>query len=192
MVCRRATLVPPFSASLALCRFHPEVSRSLSSFPEPGSAIWPVLANKTSTKTWRWLAHWSVLSLTNGNRKAATGTSLVALRMRNPRGGSQPAVKSQLRPSLTVLPQWNQLRPKVPLRQCTEQRETANVYCVEHLKHAWALLWNKSDPKVTKLILRVIPKMYESASLWLFVTPWTVAYQAPLFMGFSMPEHWDG
>ena len=26
----------------------------------------------------------------------------------------------------------------------------------------------------------------------LFVTPWTVAYQAPLFMGFSRQEHWSG
>ena len=26
----------------------------------------------------------------------------------------------------------------------------------------------------------------------LFVTPWTVAYQAPPFMGFSRQEHWSG
>ena len=25
-----------------------------------------------------------------------------------------------------------------------------------------------------------------------FVTPWTVAYQAPLFMGLSRQEHWSG
>ena len=25
-----------------------------------------------------------------------------------------------------------------------------------------------------------------------FVTPWTVAHQAPLFMGFSKQEHWSG
>ena len=24
------------------------------------------------------------------------------------------------------------------------------------------------------------------------VTPWTVAHQAPLFMGFSKPEYWSG
>ena len=28
--------------------------------------------------------------------------------------------------------------------------------------------------------------------VWLFVTPWTVAYQAPLFMGFSSQEYWSG
>ena len=26
----------------------------------------------------------------------------------------------------------------------------------------------------------------------LFVTPWTVTLQAPLFMGFSRQEHWSG
>ena len=25
-----------------------------------------------------------------------------------------------------------------------------------------------------------------------FVTPWTVAHQAPLFMGFSRQEYWSG
>ena len=28
--------------------------------------------------------------------------------------------------------------------------------------------------------------------VWLFVTPWTAAYQAPLSMGFSMQEYWSG
>ena len=29
-------------------------------------------------------------------------------------------------------------------------------------------------------------------SVWLFATPWTVARQAPLSMGFSRQEHWSG
>ena len=28
--------------------------------------------------------------------------------------------------------------------------------------------------------------------VWLLATPWTVAYQAPLSMGFSRQEHWSG
>ena len=28
--------------------------------------------------------------------------------------------------------------------------------------------------------------------IWLFVTPWTVAYQDPPFMGFSRQEYWSG
>ena len=30
------------------------------------------------------------------------------------------------------------------------------------------------------------------SSVRLFATPWTVAYQAPLFMGFSKQEYWSG
>ena len=37
---------------------------------------------------------------------------------------------------------------------------------------------------------------YESlislSCVWLFVTPWTVAHQAPPFMGFSRQEYWSG
>ena len=29
------------------------------------------------------------------------------------------------------------------------------------------------------------------SGLWLFVEPWTVAYQAPLSVGFSMQEYWS-
>ena len=28
--------------------------------------------------------------------------------------------------------------------------------------------------------------------VWLFVTPWTIAHQAPLFMGFSRQDYWSG
>ena len=28
--------------------------------------------------------------------------------------------------------------------------------------------------------------------VWLFATPWTVAYQAPQSMGFSRQEYWSG
>ena len=35
------------------------------------------------------------------------------------------------------------------------------------------------------------PKFWSfSFSIWLFVTPWTVSYQAPLFMEFSRQEYW--
>ena len=30
------------------------------------------------------------------------------------------------------------------------------------------------------------------SSVWLFVTPWTVAHQAPLSMGFTRQEYWSG
>ena len=39
--------------------------------------------------------------------------------------------------------------------------------------------------------LQDIRKDYIS-QVWLFVTPWTVAHQAPLSMGFSRQEYWSG
>ena len=33
---------------------------------------------------------------------------------------------------------------------------------------------------------------YLLSRVWLFVTLWTVAHQAPLFMGFSRQVYWSG
>ena len=35
-------------------------------------------------------------------------------------------------------------------------------------------------------------KVKSPSRVWLFATPWTVAYQAPLSMGFSRQEYWSG
>ena len=35
-------------------------------------------------------------------------------------------------------------------------------------------------------------KVKSLSHVWLFVTPWTVAYQAPPSMGFSRQEYWSG
>ena len=35
-------------------------------------------------------------------------------------------------------------------------------------------------------------KVKSFSPVWLFVTPWTVAHQAPLSMGFSRQEYWSG
>ena len=35
-------------------------------------------------------------------------------------------------------------------------------------------------------------KWSHSVSVWLFVTPWTTAYQAPRSMGFSRQQYWSG
>ena len=35
-------------------------------------------------------------------------------------------------------------------------------------------------------------KVKSLSCVQLFVTPWTVAYQAPLFIEFSRPEYWSG
>ena len=35
-------------------------------------------------------------------------------------------------------------------------------------------------------------KVKSLSHVWLFVTPWTVAFQAPLSMGLSRQEYWSG
>ena len=35
-------------------------------------------------------------------------------------------------------------------------------------------------------------KVKSLSRIWLLVTPWTAAYQAPLSVGFSRQEHWSG
>ena len=46
-------------------------------------------------------------------------------------------------------------------------------------------LWNK-----TQCVKKV--KVKSLSRVQLFGTPWTVAHQAPLSMGFSREEHWSG
>ena len=35
-------------------------------------------------------------------------------------------------------------------------------------------------------------KVKSLSLVWLFATPWTIAYQGPLSMGFSRQEYWSG
>ena len=40
--------------------------------------------------------------------------------------------------------------------------------------------------------IKVKVKVKSLSRVWLLATPWTVAYQAPLSMGFSRQEYWSG
>ena len=54
--------------------------------------------------------------------------------------------------------------------------------------HQWPQDWKRS-------VFIPIPKKVKVKSLsrvQLFATPWTIAYQAPLSMGFSRQEYWSG
>ena len=56
-----------------------------------------------------------------------------------------------------------------------------------------ALLWNSlliSTPTQPLSSKSVCVLSYSAAS-WLFVTPWIVVHQAPLFMGFFRQEYWS-
>ena len=39
---------------------------------------------------------------------------------------------------------------------------------------------------------RTVSEVKSFSCVWLFATPWCVAHQAPLFMGFSRQEYWSG
>ena len=52
-------------------------------------------------------------------------------------------------------------------------------WCLEH----GIIWWNSNKMKV---------KVKSLSRVWLFATPWMVAYQAPWSMGFSRQEHWRG
>ena len=47
-------------------------------------------------------------------------------------------------------------------------------------------------PKRTQMQFFFKVKVKSLSCVWLFSTPWTVAYQAPLSMGFSRQEYWSG
>ena len=50
--------------------------------------------------------------------------------------------------------------------------------------------WTRLSNWITKL--EIIVKVKSLSRVWLFSTPWTVAYQAPPSMGFSRQEYWSG
>ena len=45
---------------------------------------------------------------------------------------------------------------------------------------------------MTLLIFQSENVSHSLSCVWLFVTPWTVAHQAPLYMEFSRQEYWSG
>ena len=52
-------------------------------------------------------------------------------------------------------------------------------------KTFWAHLWANKG-------IRMYSVLCCFSRVWLFATPWTVAHQAPLSMGFSRQEYWIG
>ena len=54
---------------------------------------------------------------------------------------------------------------------------STNDHCVDDIKYLWKVKWSE-----VKLL----------SCVWLFATPWTVAYQAPPSLGFSRLKYWSG
>ena len=63
-----------------------------------------------------------------------------------------------------------------------------------HLFALWIIQVLDKENKMRKVYLQF--KIHSEVKLlshvWLFVTPWTVAYKTPLFMEFSRQEYWSG
>ena len=57
-------------------------------------------------------------------------------------------------------------------------------------------LWNHSsqyrNASLYSICLALVVVVWSLSHVWLFATPWTVARQAPLSMGFSRQEYWSG
>ena len=58
-----------------------------------------------------------------------------------------------------------------------------------HISPAWPPLYSEPMSSPTCMLVYVLSRF---SRVHLFVTPWTVARQAPLSMGFSRQEHWRG
>ena len=66
-----------------------------------------------------------------------------------------------------------------------------NSITYQHLKHLKLLIFKTRTLK--KIKLKPYMWVWKSLScVQLFATPWTVAYQAPLSMGFCRQEYWSG
>ena len=62
-----------------------------------------------------------------------------------------------------------------------------------YLPTAYALQGKTCFPTITTACVCVCVWVWKSLScIWLFATPWTVTWQAPLSMGFSRQEYWSG
>ena len=53
-------------------------------------------------------------------------------------------------------------------------------------------LWGRKESDTTERLHSLKVKVKLLTHVWLFVTPWTIAYQTPLFMEFSRQEYWSG
>ena len=55
----------------------------------------------------------------------------------------------------------------------------------------WGITWQKCQESSWESLLCAC-ELSHFSPVWLLVTPWTLAHQAPLCMGFSCQEYWSG
>ena len=66
-------------------------------------------------------------------------------------------------------------------------QQVKNLPAMQEMQDTWVKSLSQEDP-----LEKVKVKVKSLSRVPLFVTPWTVAYQAPQSMGFSRQEHWSG
>ena len=67
-----------------------------------------------------------------------------------------------------------------PIWRWWNRRTCDHLLLRDHENHNY---WTTMDRRMLKMFV---------SHIWLFVTPWTVAHQAPLFLEFSRKEYWSG
>ena len=66
-------------------------------------------------------------------------------------------------------------------------QQVKNLPAMQEMQDTWVKSLSQEDP-----LEKVKVKVKSLSRVPLFVTPWTVAYQAPQSMGFSRQEYWSG
>ena len=79
---------------------------------------------------------------------------------------------------------------------CGEMKGFKKCDCFQFTSSYSDIKENQDEPDYSFLFLKTLLFyflcMHAGASIWLFVTPWTVAHKAPLSMRFSRQEYWSG
>ena len=77
---------------------------------------------------------------------------------------------------------------RLPVRKSSEELYFSSTSRIPTFPRG---ITSASNDCLVKQYFRVCAQLLFSA-IWLFVTPWTAPRQAPLSMGFSRPECWNG
>ena len=74
---------------------------------------------------------------------------------------------------------------------CTKiQKTLISKSILKRKNRAGGIMFPEFRPYYKLIVIRVKVKLLRC--VWLFATPWTVAYPVPLSMGFSRQEYWNG
>ena len=75
-------------------------------------------------------------------------------------------------------------------RASSQPRDRTCVSCISII--VWCILYHWATWEApTTCYVRLGCMLSWFSHIWLFVTPWTIAHQAPLSMGFSRQEYWS-